>query len=144
MGFDKLNRIASLDTDPVSRSVYGRAPKRVAFTLLLLGGILLLGAMTAGAKDKTPKTRTVNGVVFDDAGNTIAGATIELTDLQTNKAFDIFSQEQGQYQFTDVRFDHDYTVKAMYKGSSSEVRRVSMFETRWTLVLNLTIPKATK
>jgi hypothetical protein len=116
----------------------------VALTFLLLGGVLLLGAVTGLAKDKTPKTRTVNGVVFDDAGNTIAGATIELTDLQTNKAFDIYSQEQGQYQFTDIRFDHDYTVKAMYKASSSEVRRISMFETRWTLVLNLTIPKPTK
>jgi len=96
------------------------------------------------AKDRTPKTRTVSGVVFDAANNTINGATVELADLQTGKVLDIYSQEDGSYQFTDVRFDHDYTVKAIYKNSESEARKVSMFETRWHLVLNLTILKPPK
>ena len=78
---------------------------------------------------------------MDEAENPIQGATVELTDLQTGKVLDIYSQEGGQYQFTDLRFDHDYTVKATYKGSSSEVRQVSSFDTRSRLVLNLTILK---
>ena len=36
---------------------------------------------------------------MDEAENTIQGATIELTDLQTEKVLDIYSQEAGQYQF---------------------------------------------
>ena len=80
------------------------------------GRVLLLGAGTGLAKDKTPTTRTVSGVVMDEAENPIQGAMIELTDLQTKKVLDIYSQEGGQYQFTDLRFDHDYTVKATYKG----------------------------
>jgi hypothetical protein len=115
-----------------------------ALTLILLGGVLLLGAVTGLGKDKTPTSRIISGVVTDDADRTIKGATVELTDLQTGKVLDIYSQEGGQYQFSDLRFDHDYTVKAMYRGSSSEVRRISMFETRWTLVLNLTIPQPKK
>jgi ABC-type transporter Mla subunit MlaD len=111
---------------------------------MLLGGVLLWGAVTGLAKDRQPTTRTITGTVFDDAGNTLQGAAIELTDVQTGKVLDIYSQEAGQYRMSDLRFDHDYTIKATYEGSSSEVRRISILETRWTLVLNLTVPKAHK
>ena len=124
----------------VKRGYHQRAAGRTALTLVLLGGVLLLGAFTILGKDHTPTRRTITGVVTDDANNTLQGATIELTDVQTGKVLDIYSQADGTYQFSDMRFDHDYTVKAMYKGSSSEVRRISILETRWTLVLNLTIP----
>ena len=144
MNFRDLTNNSSPDRNPVRRESHRRAPKLTAFTLMLLGGVLLLGAVTGLAKEKKPQTRTVSGVVFDETENPIQGATVELTDLQAGKVLDIYSQEGGQYQFTDLRFDHDYTVKAMYKGSSSEARRVSMFETRTRLILNLTIPKPKK
>jgi hypothetical protein len=130
--------------NPVRRGSHRPIPMLVALTLMLAGGVLLVGAVAGLAKDKTPTTRTVSGAVFDDAENTIEGATVELTDNQTAKVLDVYSQKGGQYQFDGLRFDHDYTVKATYNNSSSEVRRISMFETRWHLVLNLTIPKATK
>jgi hypothetical protein len=144
MNFRNQTSSASPDGKPGRWESHRRAPKLSALTLMLVGGVLLLGAVTGRAKDKTPTTRTVTGVVFDDAENTIEGATIELTDIQTGKVLDIYSQKEGQYQFTDLRFDHDYKIKATFKNSSSEVRRISMFETRWHLVLNLTIPKANK
>ena len=121
-----------------------RKRKLTAIALMFLGGVFLSGTVTGLAKDKQPTTRTITGTVSDDAGNTIQGAAIELTDVQTGKVLDIYSQEAGQYRMTDLRFDHDYTVKATYEGSSSEERRISILETRWTLVLNLTIPKAHK
>jgi hypothetical protein len=115
-----------------------------ALTLLLLGGILLWGAVTGLAKEKTPQTRTLRGVTMDEANNLIQGAVVELTDLQTKKVVDVYSQEGGQYQFTDLRFDHDYTVQATYKNLSSEVRQVSSLDTRTPLVLNLTLHKPSK
>ena len=144
MSFRNLTSNASPDGNPVKRESHPRAPKLTALTLMLLGGVLLLGAVTGLAKEKKPQSRTVTGVVVDEADNAIQGATVELKDLQTGKVLDIYSQEGGQYQFTDLRFDHDYTVKATYKGSSSEVRQVSSFDTRTRLVLNLTIPKPNK
>ena len=145
---DMISRNQKMGSSPhtpaVGRGSYWRAPGLMALTLTLLGGVLLLGAVTGLGKDKTPTTRTISGIVTDDAENTIQGATVELSDLQTGKVLDIYSQEGGQYQFADLRFDHDYTVKAMYKGAASEVRKISMFETRWTLVLNLTIPPPKK
>jgi hypothetical protein len=112
-------------------------------TALIAAGVICSGTMMGLAKDKQPTTRIVNGTVYDDAQNIIEGATIELTDVQTGKVLDIYSGKDGQYQYSDLKFDHDYTIKAMFKGVSSEVRHISILETRWTLVLNLTIPKPT-
>jgi len=120
------------------------SPKLTALTLMILGGILLLAASTGWAKDKVPTSRTVSGMVMDAAENPIQGAAIELTDLQTKKVLDIYSQQEGQYQFTGLRFDHDYTIKATYKGEASELRQVSSIDTRWHMVLNLTIPNPNK
>jgi hypothetical protein len=111
--------------------------------LIVAGGLLLHGAARGAVKDKQPTRRIVSGTVYDDAQNIIFGATVELKDTQTGKALDIYSQENGEYQYSDLRFDHDYTIQAMYKGASSEPRKISMFDTRWHLVINLTIPKST-
>ena len=120
------------------------APAVAAVTLMLLGAVLFLGTATGHGKEKKPQTRTISGVVSDDAENPIAGAMVELTDLQTSKVLDIYSQEGGQYQFADLRLDHDYTVQARYKNSSSQVRKVSSFDTRTRPVLNLTLHKPNK
>jgi hypothetical protein len=111
---------------------------------MLLGGILFLGVVTGLAKEKKPQSKMVSGVVFDEAENVIQGATVELTDLQSHKVLDIYSQEGGHYQFTDLSFSHDYTVKATYHGLSSEVRHVSSMDLRSRPVLNLTLLKPNK
>jgi hypothetical protein len=144
MDFRNLNGIASPNTSPVKRESYQPKRKLAALTLLLAAGVLFLGVAIGAAKDKRPTTRTVSGTVYDDAQNIIVGATIELKDTQTGKVLGIYSQESGEYQYTGLRFDHDYTIKAMYKGSASGMRRISMFDTRWHLVMNLTVPKPTK
>jgi hypothetical protein len=121
-----------------------RAKKLAALTLAFAGGILLLGVAATWAKDQRPTSRTVTGVVMDDGETFIQGAMVELKDLQTKKVLDIYSQKDGKYQFTDLRFDHDYTIQASYNGLSSELRQVSSIDTRWTLVLNLTLLKPSK
>ena len=119
-------------------------PKLAALFVILLGVAMLCGTAAGLAKDKTPTSRTLSGVVMDEAENLIKGAAIELTDLQTKKVLEIYSQEAGQYQYSDLRFDHDYTVQATYNGLSSEVRQVSSIDPRWHMVLNLTLLKPTK
>lgn len=116
--------------------------KAASIATVLFLGTLILWPPEGFAKEKKPPTKTVSGVVMDEAGNGIEGATVELTDLQTKKVLEIYSQEGGQYQYADLMPSHDYTVKATFKGSSSEVRQVSSVDTRSRLVLNLTIPAA--
>jgi hypothetical protein len=144
MNLRDMGRAASPGSAKLKIGSPWQAQGLACLTVLLVVGVLLSGAVTGLAKDKQPTTRTVSGTVYDDAQNPIEGATIELTDVQTGKVLDIYSRDAGQYLYTDLRFDHDYTIKAMYKGTSSEVRHISILETRWALVLNLTIPKPTK
>ncbi len=112
--------------------------------MLLLGGMILSGAFSGIANDKKPQTRTVRGVTTDEADHLIPGAAIELTDLQTKQALDVYSDSGGQYQFTDLRFDHDYTVKATYKNLSSDTRQISSLDTRTPLEMNLILRKPGK
>jgi len=117
----------------------GQAPRIMAATVLFFAWTV--GWSPGGvAKEKKPPTRTVSGVVQDEQDNGIEGATIELTDVQTGKVLDIYSQEGGRYQFADLSPMHDYKIKATFKGSSSEERQASSFDPRTRLVINLTIP----
>ncbi len=106
---------------------------RMGLRIIVLSVLLVAcTVLSAGAvKDHQPTTRIVSGTIYDEAGNAVVGATVELTDLQTGKILDIYSQGNGEYQYSDMRFDHDYTIKAMLKDAASEVRKISMFfETR--------------
>jgi len=94
----------------------------------------------AAKKQKGPTTKTVSGMVFDKAENGIGGAEVTLKDLQTGKVLAIYAEANGQYQFTDLDPHHDYEIQAKFKGVASEARQVSSFDTRWKLVINLTIP----
>ena len=91
------------------------------------------------AKEKKP-TRVVTGVVSDEAENPIAGATVVLTDLQTGKKIAIYTGEGGAYQFSDLQTTRDYEVQAARQGLASQVRKVSQFDPRNRIVLNLRIP----
>jgi hypothetical protein len=101
---------------------------------------LLYPSGLAAKKQKGPTTKTVSGMVFDKAENGISGAEVTLKDLQTGKVVAIYAEANGQYQFTDLDPHHDYEIQARFKGVASETRQVSSFDTRWKLVINLTIP----
>jgi hypothetical protein len=118
--------------------------RKLGSVALALTAVLLLAAAVGVAKDKSPQSRTVSGTVFDEAENPIVGATVEMKDVQTGKVLDIYSQEKGAYQFAGLRFDHDYTVRAMYQGGTSDVRHVSSLDTRTRPVMNLTVTKPKK
>jgi len=107
--------------------------------LLVLGTVLFCPSPVL-AKKKGPTSKTVSGQVLDPKDNGLDGATIALKDLQTGKTIDVFTDNGGHYQFTDLRFDHDYELTANYKGAKSETRQVSSFDTRARLIINFTFP----
>ena len=125
-----------------------RAPRRMRYWFSLLLVALATGGLSGVpallAKQKAPQVKTISGIVTDEKGNAIEGAMLEMKDLQTGKVLDIYSQNGGQYQFSDLRFDHDYDIQATYKDIGSEVRQVSSFDTRERLTMNFVIPKSKK
>jgi len=91
------------------------------------------------AKERKP-SRVVTGVVSDEVENPLVGAAVVLTDLQTGKKSATYTTGEGTYQFTDLQATRDYEVQAAHQGLSSQVRRVSSFDPRNRIVLNLRIP----
>lgn len=138
MDSDISKTVVGIGPEPISSAPRRPGPKVVAVTALLLAGALVFGFATGLAKDKKPTSRTVSGLVLDETENGIEGAAIELTDVQTGKVQAIYSQEGGQYRFSDLLFSHDYRIKATFKGTSSETRQVSSMDTRPQLVINFT------
>jgi len=116
-----------------------RAARGLVCLLAVSDWQLFLGADNGLAKKKKETPRAISGRVLDDADNGISGAVVELTDLQTGKKAAIFSEEGGRYQFSDLERNHDYEVKASYKGAPSEARKAS-FLGEQQAILNLRIP----
>ena len=92
------------------------------------------------AKEEKKPSRVVTGVVSDEAENPIVGATVVLTDLRTGKKLAIYTGEGGAYQFSDLQTTRDYEVQAAHQGHASQVRKVSQFDPRNRIVLDLRIP----
>lgn len=117
-----------------------RASRRAAW--LAAAAVIMLCVLAAPclvAKEKKVP-RVVTGAVLDEAENPIASAAVVLTDLETGKKTATYTKEDGLYFFSDLRLTRDYEVQASYKGMSSQVRKVSMFDNRNKIVLNLNIP----
>jgi len=112
---------------------------RLVMALLVLG-TLAFAVFPCLAKQKKVTSKTVSGQVLDPKDNGLEGATVALKDLQTGKTLEVFTQDGGHYQFTDLRFDHDYQLQANYKGAKSEPRQVSSFDTRARVIVNFTFP----
>ena len=129
-----------------SGALYGRrlptpVIRRCAIALAIAALWLAFDSAPLTAKKKGPPTsKTVVGQVFDGQDNGITGAAVEITDLTTGKTSAIYTGPEGRFTFTDLRLTQDYQLKAHYKGQSSEVRKVSSWDTRTDLVLNLHIP----
>lgn len=111
------------------------------FSLAFAALCLTFDSAPLTAKKKGPPTsKTVVGQVFDNQDTGISGAAVEITDLTTGKTAAIYTGPEGRFTFTDLKLTEDYQLKAHYKGQSSEVRKVSSWDTRTDLVLNLHIP----
>jgi hypothetical protein len=113
-----------------------RGRKAGGLVILLLFMLSLPGAL---AKERKV-SRVVTGLVSDEAENPIVGATVVLTDLQSGKKHAVYTSEGGTYQFSDLEANRDYEVQATHQGVASQVRKVSQFDLRNRIVLNLRIP----
>jgi len=118
--------------------------QRISWGVRVLCGVLavawLLHAPNLAAKQKAPTTKTVSGQVTDKAQNGISGADVTLKNLQTGKTVAIYADADGNYSFSDLDPHYDYEIQASFKGVSSETKQLSSFDTRWKVVINLTIP----
>jgi hypothetical protein len=108
--------------------------------MLAVAGLLQAPGLEAKEKQKAPTTKTVSGLVTDQAESGISGAEITIKDLQTGKTVAIYTDANGEYRISGLDPHHDYEVHAGYKGVNSETRQVSSVDTRMKIVVNLIVP----
>jgi hypothetical protein len=94
-------------------------------------------------REKAPTSRSVSGKVVDEvSGSPLTGAIVTLTDLSTHERREMITKEDGRYSFDDLSFSIDYELKARYKNSTTDVRKLSQYDHTAKSVRILNVPDA--
>ncbi len=81
--------------------------------------------------------RSVEGSVTNAAGKPVAGAVVQLKNTKTLQVRSFISKEDGTYAFHGLSTNVDYELKAEYQGATSDVKTLSVFDSRTKAVINL-------
>jgi hypothetical protein len=101
------------------------------------------GVVTTGKTQpkEDANQRTIEGIVTDAAHNPLARAIVQLKDTRTLQIRSFVTQADGTYRFGGLRMDVDYELKAVVGEQSTPTKRVSSFESRKVVPLNLALEK---
>lgn len=103
---------------------------------------VLLGTFSAASyakKKKGPPTRSVKGLVTDQAEEPLAGAVVQLKNTRTLQVKSFITNAQGAYYFHGLDMASDYEMKARYLEDSSRTRTVSSLDGRDMVIFNFKI-----
>jgi hypothetical protein len=128
---------------------------------ILLAPLLLLACLapaqqTAGPDEKPnvylqndkPKnqkesnTRTILGTVKDASDNAVSEAIVQLKDLKTSKVVDFVTKDDGKFVFNDLPMDINYELGAKHGDLTAPVKKVSIYDTRKSVILNFQLTAA--
>lgn len=112
--------------------------------LLLLALTLVLAGASVQAfaqKNQNTTVRSVQGVVTDASGSTIPGAVVHLKNAKTLQIRSFITKDDGSYAFHGLSTNVDYELRAEYQETSSDVRTLSVFDSRPKAVINLKLNK---
>jgi hypothetical protein len=126
--------------EPHSTSV--RAGNHSPRVLTALGLCIFAHSLLAPrleAKAKPLPTKTISGAVLDPSNNSVSGASVFLTDLETHRADAIYSGQDGTYSFSGLNPNDDYQLQAKLGDRVSGIREASSFDTRNPVIINLVL-----
>ncbi|HTR39148.1 MAG TPA: carboxypeptidase-like regulatory domain-containing protein [Bryobacteraceae bacterium] len=93
-------------------------------------------------RDKDTNTRIIEGTVQDPSSNLVSEAIVQLKDTKTAKIVDFVTKSDGRFAFRDLPMDIDYELVAKHGGATTPVRKVSVYDTRKDVVVNLQLSAA--
>jgi len=105
------------------------------FTAVASIFIAVLGFGSPPDKDKGAARRTVQGIVVDGDENAIPSAIVYLQKVGSNTIESRIADDQGKYTFGSVDPNADYELHAEHDDMTSSTHRISSFDTR--LILNI-------
>jgi hypothetical protein len=115
-------------------------PRILLQALLILAFALAAVPASQGAKQREdPNARSVQGAVKDADGNLAEGAVVQLKNTKSLQVRSYITQEEGTYSFLGLSKDVEYELKADFRGSSSPVKKLGVFDPRKKAIVNLNI-----
>ena len=85
--------------------------------------------------------RSIEGVVQDADKNLVPKAIVQLKDMRTLQIRSFVTTAEGEYHFAGLRMDNDYELHATLADKNSSTKRVSSFESRKVVTVNLQLEK---
>ncbi len=101
----------------------------------------VISTVKKGEKQEDANLRSIEGVVSDADRNLIPKAIVQLKDMKTLQIRSFVTSAEGAYHFASLRMDTDYELSAALGDLKSPTKRVSSFETRKTVTVNLQLEK---
>lgn len=117
--------------------------KRILVVLALAVAVLAVQPLALGQRDRKEDSnvRSVQGTVTDAAGNPVPGAVVHLKNTKTLQIRSFIAKEDGGYAFHGLSTNVDFELKAEHDGAVSDVRTLSVFDSRNKAVINLRLKK---
>lgn len=117
--------------------------KKLLAVFMLATALFASRPLAAQSKNKQEETglRSVQGTVTDNSGAPVDGAAVHLKNTKTLQIRSYITKSEGGYSFHGLSTNVDYELKAEAQGASSDVKRLSVFDSRNTAVINLKINK---
>jgi hypothetical protein len=91
---------------------------------------------------KESNTRTILGTVKDSSDNVVSKAIVQLKDLKTSKVVDFVTKDDGKFVFNDLPMDINYELGAKHGELTAPVKKVSIYDTRKSVILNFQLTAA--
>jgi len=114
--------------------------KKHGVVALMIVALAVVASLPARAKDKSEDAgRLLTGRVVDNADAALPDSVVYLANTRTRAVKTFIVGKDGMYRFPALSLNVDYEVYAQYKGSKSDTKTVSQFDTRPTVNINLKI-----
>jgi carboxypeptidase family protein len=118
----------------------GYMKKHGVVALMIVALAVAVASVPARAKDKSEDAgRLLTGRVVDNADAALPDSVVYLANTRTRAVKTFIVGKDGMYRFPALSLNVDYEVYAQYKGSKSDTKTVSQFDTRPTVNINLKI-----
>jgi hypothetical protein len=92
--------------------------------------------------EKEANTRVIDGTVKDASDNPLADAIVQLKNTKTSSIVDFATKDDGKYVFRDLPMDINFELLAKHGDVTTEVKKVSVFDTRKHVILNFQLAAA--
>ncbi len=114
---------------------------RRAIHAIAIAVVLLAWGSTAGysqkKKSEDASARSVQGIVASPKGDPVEGAVVQLKNSKTLQIRSFITPRDGSYYFHGLSPDVDFELRAEFKDMASSVRRLSVFDSRRKLNIDL-------